>query len=509
MKRTFLSFVCLISLCASLQARGGIKQPAVFVNDTVSFTWHEDNPEQKQKADFVLKDESDKPVNFDFACQSPNVADVEKQKTILFLWEDMAQHGTGQFNFTKNALSGFFNEVSISADKFAVAAFNRRKNEPLSLKQLTGGFVSDKSQILSAIQQYKRSTETYREFPNRSDMYTAIREGLELLQSGEENVKAIVVFTAGYSMKNSGSDSEPQVLLKAQNVHIPVYVIEYITKSGLASEPENFAKSTYGLFQYYTAADQAKNGLKDIYATMTKRYLGQDYKINFPFKAKPDGKTHSFGLTVSGVSQDPVSITAPAFSLWVWIQDNPVLAIGIGVLILLLIMLAIIWIIKSRKKREAAQQSEIERIEKEQQAVAAAARDEAAKNKQDLLAYQQGEERKKQEAQEQAEAERLTLQMQTKNLYPRLQCKVGNETFSHNVNAITTTIGRKEDNDLILSNGTVSSHHAKITFTGSGFEIFDMKSTNKVIVNGQFVEHATLKNADIIGLGETVITFYL
>ncbi|GHT39387.1 hypothetical protein FACS189437_02600 [Bacteroidia bacterium] len=507
MKQIFLSFVCLVSLCASLQARGGIRQPAVFANDTVSFTWHEDDPEQKQKADFVLKDESGKPINFDFAYQSPNAEDVSKQKTILLLWEDMAQHGTGQFDFTKNTLSGFFNEVeTLPADKFAVTAFNRRKNNLRLLKPLTNGFVSDKSQIINAIQNYKHSTETYREFPNRSDMYTAIREGLELLQSGEENVKAIVVFTAGYPMTNSGSDSEPQVLLKAQSMHIPVYVIEYITKSGLAPDSENFAKSTYGLFQYYTEANKAKSGLKEIYATMGKRYLGQDYQINFPVEIKSDGKTHSFGLTVSGVPQDPISITAPALSLWVWAQDNLVLAIGIAVLIVVLIILLILFIRKSLKKKEAAQQAKLDEVEEKRKKD----KEESDRQIRNINVQRiKDEERRKREVEEQAEAERLSHLMKIKNLYPRLQCKVDDKVFTHNVNAITTTIGRKDDNDLMLPNKTVSSHHAKIVFTGSEFDIFDTQSANKVIVNGQFVKRATLKNSDIIGLGEAVIIFYL
>ncbi|MCH5243473.1 MAG: FHA domain-containing protein, partial [Lentimicrobiaceae bacterium] len=108
-----------------------------------------------------------------------------------------------------------------------------------------------------------------------------------------------------------------------------------------------------------------------------------------------------------------------------------------------------------------------------------------------------------------AEDERLRRLMEVKNIFPRLKCRVGANTFTYQIDKPQTRIGREQDNDLILSNEKVSRHHAEIIFNGSGFEIIDKRSTNKVIVNGQFVERATLKSGDIIGLGKVVITFYI
>jgi len=93
------------------------------------------------------------------------------------------------------------------------------------------------------------------------------------------------------------------------------------------------------------------------------------------------------------------------------------------------------------------------------------------------------------------------------NNFPRLQCRAGYDNFSYNIVKHRTTIGRERDNDLILSHPTVSKHHAEIVNKGYGFEIIDLGSTNKVIVNGQFFQHTILKDGDIIGLGEAVLTF--
>ena len=90
-----------------------------------------------------------------------------------------------------------------------------------------------------------------------------------------------------------------------------------------------------------------------------------------------------------------------------------------------------------------------------------------------------------------------------------MQCKVGNDSFAYTMTKTRITLGRLPDNDVVLDNGRVSRRHAEIAFTGNGFEIVDMGSTNKVIVNGQLLERSVLKNGDIIGLGEAVIIFYL
>lgn len=95
------------------------------------------------------------------------------------------------------------------------------------------------------------------------------------------------------------------------------------------------------------------------------------------------------------------------------------------------------------------------------------------------------------------------------NYYPRLQCKSGYDNFTYNIVNPRTTIGRERDNNLILSHPTVSKHHAEIVSTGVGFEIIDKGSTNRVIVNGQFFQRTMLRNGDIIGLGEAVLTFYM
>ena len=63
------------------------------------------------------------------------------------------------------------------------------------------------------------------------------------------------------------------------------------------------------------------------------------------------------------------------------------------------------------------------------------------------------------------------------------------------------TIGREADNLVQLPHEKVSKHHAVILPVKGGWAIEDLQSTNGVLVNGQRVERAELKNGDRVKLG--------
>lgn len=460
----------------------------------VSFVYHSYNPTVLNKSNFWhLKEAGD---NREFNVERLSHITNSLPQTTLILWEDMGHNGYEQFDFTKKVLTGFFNRADIpTSDKFAISAFNRRKNTSSALINLTNGFTNDISTVISAIQSYKHSTERYAEFPNRSDMYTSIREGLELLAPVKDS-KAIIVFTSGYSMKNSGSDSESQVLLKAQQLHIPVYIFQYYYRSGVAPESEGFAKSTFGSFSSYKDADSSESALIDLYPQISKRYQGNDYKVSFLSGAKRGTEARMIALSVDGVEVQE-QLLPPPHTFGSWAAAHPWL-IGLFVLLLIALIVCAILFIRRAQKTARENRQELADLEQRQEAAAQYQRDMESRAQKERAE----QERKSEEA-------RLRHLMEVKNIYPRLKCNLGSNSFIYEVDKPIICIGRDQDNDLVLNDAKVSRHHAEIVFNGSSFIIYDKRSTNKVIVNGQFVESAALKTGDIIGLGEVVLTFYL
>ncbi|HEX8749625.1 MAG TPA: FHA domain-containing protein [Nitrospira sp.] len=66
----------------------------------------------------------------------------------------------------------------------------------------------------------------------------------------------------------------------------------------------------------------------------------------------------------------------------------------------------------------------------------------------------------------------------------------------------TFTIGRKVDNDLVIDDHTVSSHHARIARVQSVYFLEDVKSTNGTTLNGKPIERAQLHDTDVIAIGQ-------
>lgn len=68
------------------------------------------------------------------------------------------------------------------------------------------------------------------------------------------------------------------------------------------------------------------------------------------------------------------------------------------------------------------------------------------------------------------------------------------------------TIGRAEDNDIVLSNKIVSRHHARIQIVNNEFKLFDT-SLNGTRVNRREVREKVLVDNDEIALGDAVFKF--
>lgn len=63
------------------------------------------------------------------------------------------------------------------------------------------------------------------------------------------------------------------------------------------------------------------------------------------------------------------------------------------------------------------------------------------------------------------------------------------------------TIGRREDNDVVLADGFVSGHHCRLEQLLDGWHLKDLRSTNGTFVNDQRVVDVLLRNNDVIKLG--------
>ena len=66
------------------------------------------------------------------------------------------------------------------------------------------------------------------------------------------------------------------------------------------------------------------------------------------------------------------------------------------------------------------------------------------------------------------------------------------------------TVGRLEENDIVLTHHDISRHHARIGFKGSHCLVEDLKSSNGTRINGLRIQRqAELRDRDLIGIGRS------
>jgi len=83
----------------------------------------------------------------------------------------------------------------------------------------------------------------------------------------------------------------------------------------------------------------------------------------------------------------------------------------------------------------------------------------------------------------------------------------GIEGRRYSLRAGRQTIGRRDDNDIVLDEPSVSSSHAWILNQQGHHVVMNMLSTNGTFVNDQRVHEATLKHGDRVRLGQAEFVF--
>jgi hypothetical protein len=81
------------------------------------------------------------------------------------------------------------------------------------------------------------------------------------------------------------------------------------------------------------------------------------------------------------------------------------------------------------------------------------------------------------------------------------------EKTVYEINRRVTSIGRRKDNDIVLTDPSVSGHHAKIRFEEDDYFIYDFASTNGTRVNGHKTYRRRINDGDMIEIGQAAFTF--
>lgn len=90
--------------------------------------------------------------------------------------------------------------------------------------------------------------------------------------------------------------------------------------------------------------------------------------------------------------------------------------------------------------------------------------------------------------------------------YLRLQMEENKQKI-FNLEPARVSIGRFADNDLVINDGSVSKHHARLNFEDNYF-LTDLRSSNGTYINGKKILHVKLASGDVINFAGFNATFY-
>jgi hypothetical protein len=69
------------------------------------------------------------------------------------------------------------------------------------------------------------------------------------------------------------------------------------------------------------------------------------------------------------------------------------------------------------------------------------------------------------------------------------------------------TVGRKEDNDIVIDNPAISGHHCRISVQGGTYFVEDLDSTNGTFVNEKRIKKSGLHHSDVVGVAKHALVF--
>ncbi len=75
--------------------------------------------------------------------------------------------------------------------------------------------------------------------------------------------------------------------------------------------------------------------------------------------------------------------------------------------------------------------------------------------------------------------------------------------------AYDATLGRGEENDIVVTDLKASRLHARITHNGDDWKLIDAQSANGTLLNGHLVKESRIHSGDTISLGESIFEIVL
>lgn len=339
--------------------------------------------------------------------------------------------------------------------------------------------------------------------PGSTAMYYSAYKSLEQIKRTAGNpYRAMILFGDGKDENQTAAYSEKDVISYSQQEQIPIFAVGYtaVDKQYLQAL-EHLAKVCGGT--YIHAANSSE--LSSAFAGIERQFMLSNVLSYLPIGMAGDGSTHKLTLILKsseGNSTTSAEIAIPngrpahqggkaKSALARMLSKFKLLLIFVGLIVL---GVASWFIFRPRKKEQLSPVVP--------QAIAPAPQ--AAKPKPKT---------------EPINAERERTMILTPGAKPapmqssaslRMEILIGPDAGKRfSINAAGATIGRAADNQIVLADDTVSSHHARIYYAQGVFMVEEVRATNGIFINGVKTSQAAIKGNTTFKFGASEGAFTL
>jgi len=421
---------------------------------------------------------------------------------VLILVEDLFR--SNRNSFYKSVLLESLPQIVNSGDRFNIATFNRNRADK-NIFPLLDDYTDDLSTLIKAVKDIKTDENIFTKNKS-SDLYHAIYDGLNQLNSTSGKNKFLFVLSSGFNNDKSSHDSFLPSKQYGVEHKIPVYSIQYFIKGGEMHKVPALCKETYGDYIITKKWREGADAMMRFANESFRKGLGQNYRLSYTSNLAQDGEIYTPNIEVKGKNYS-FNFHAPDKPFWSKMWDEYFQYTLLAILAALTILGITIGLFFNTRQVSISNSnkiaSELEMVK---------ARNSETSN---IINRQSNELNRLK-----LENQKRIQQVEIKNIEKKLLSEMngsGKVAYLHynqagtfkkfKINRPLIRIGRSQDNNLILSNSTVSRNHAEIYFSNGKYFINDRNSTSGIVVNGIKTSGKPLLHNDSIELGKVVLTF--
>jgi len=449
---------------------------------------HSQNPNEYTKKDFRIIEDG-KEIRFDLKkLKSTQLDNDNKNKNILILVENLKK---SRLKFFKQVLKNSIPEIVKMGDKVNVAHFDVVRANGKTIFKMLPYYTDNSDELLNSVEKIKTKIDKYNENVLWNvDLWTAISDGIDELNSQFENNKFLIVLAIGSNNPTSSIKTIETPKNEALKSNIPIFFIQKTDQRIKHWKNYNIGKDTYGNYVRTRDYNVAADSMIVFMNNALKNHRGSTYKLTYRSSLPKDGKNHYTKIYLDNIEKEFNTTTKKnGFFKNLWIKHKIGTILFISFFLFGLTLLAFLFIGNNNNDNKSTAQYTNEKLPDTEE----------IDNK-----YHRKYSKK--------DYKTIIKEMKNNGSFPKLTYNINGHFYHFTIKEPFVSIGssneNENENDLVLNHESVCKKHAIIFFKNRNYYIDKVNELCIVKVKGNRINKSELlRHSNKILLGNLELIF--